>query len=112
MGRKGKELRPDEKRIDINIFESKNSMTKISQLLQRSHITVSTFIIRYLLRGEIESHRKSGRPKINYAPGRQEKLIKVNRRDTLADTTVKSIQKQYKSSCQKKLTVSFTRKWF
>lgn len=68
MGRKGKELSPEEKRIVINIFESGNSITEISRLLQRSHSTVSSFIRRYLLRGEIESRRRSGRPKKNYAP--------------------------------------------
>lgn len=68
MGRKGKELSPEEKRIVINIFESGNSITEISRLLQRSHSTVSSFIRRYLLRGEIENRRRSGRPKKNYAP--------------------------------------------
>lgn len=91
MGRKGKELSPEEKRIVINIFESGNSITEISRLLQRSHSTVSSFIKSNLLRGEIENRRRSGRPKkITPREYRKlERLVKVNRRDTLADNTVK-----------------------
>ena len=71
MGRKGKELSPKEKRVVINIFECGTSITEIGRLLKRPHSTVSTFIRRYLLRGELENRRRSGRPKKEYAPGLQ-----------------------------------------
>ena len=57
MGRKGKELSPEEKRVVVNIFESENSITEISRLLNSPHSTVSSFIRRYLLRGELENRR-------------------------------------------------------
>ena len=66
-----KELSPEEKRVIINIFESGTSITEIGRLLKRPHSTVSTFIRRYLLRGELENRRRSGRPKKEYAPGLQ-----------------------------------------
>ena len=36
---------------------------EIGRFLKRPHSTVSNFIRRYLLRGELENHRRSGRPK-------------------------------------------------
>ena len=60
IGRKGKELSPEEKRVVINIFERRTYITEIGRLLKRPHITVSTFIRRYLLRGELENRRRSG----------------------------------------------------
>lgn len=77
MGRKGKELSLEEKRVVKNIFESGNSITEISRLLQRSHSTVSSFIRRYLLHSEIENRCRSGRPKKNYAP-RIQKIREVS----------------------------------
>lgn len=47
----------------LNIFERGNSRSEISQLLQRSYSTVSSFIRRYYFRGEIENRRRSDRPK-------------------------------------------------
>jgi transposase len=91
MGRKGKELCPEEKRIVINIFESGNTITDISILSDRPHSTVSSFIRRYLLRGELKNRRRSGRPKkITPRDYRKlERLVKVNRRDTLSKITIK-----------------------
>ena len=91
MGRNGKKLSPEEKRVIINIFESKTSITEIGRLLKRPHSTVSTFIRRYLLRGELENRCRSGRPqKITPRDYRKlERLVKANRRDTLSDITLK-----------------------
>lgn len=57
------ELCSEEKRMVLNIFESGNSRSEISQLLQRSYSTVSSLIRRYLFLGEIENRRRSDRPK-------------------------------------------------
>lgn len=46
----------------LNIFERENSRSEISQLLQRSYSTVSSFIRRYYFRGEIE--KKTYDPRI------------------------------------------------
>ena len=75
----------------IKIFESGNSITEISRLLERSHSTVSSFIRLYLLRGESENRRRSGmHKKITPRDYRKlERLVKVNRRDTLSDITLK-----------------------
>ena len=88
---KGKEFSPEEKRVVINISESGNPITEISRLLKRHHSTVSIFIRRYLLRGELENRRRSERPqKITPQNYRKlERLVKVNRRDTLSDITLK-----------------------
>lgn len=52
---------------------------------------MSSFIRGYLLRGKIENRRRSGRPKKKPREYRKvERLVKVNRRDTLADITVKN----------------------
>ena len=45
MGRKGKELSPEENRVVINIFASGNSITEISRLLKSPDSTVISFII-------------------------------------------------------------------
>ena len=52
---------------------------------------MSTFIRRYLLRGELENRRRSGRPKkITPQDYRKlERLVKANGRDTLSDITLK-----------------------
>ena len=52
---------------------------------------MSSFIRRYLLRGELENRRRSERPqKITPQNYRKlERLVKVNRRDTLSDITLK-----------------------
>ena len=85
MGRKGKELSSEEKRVVLNIFENEHSITEISKLLGRPHSTVSTFIRRYSLRGELENRRRSGRPrKVTPRDYRKlERLVKVNRRDNV-----------------------------
>ena len=51
---------------------------------------MSTFIRHYLLRGELENRRRSGRPKkITPRDYRKlERLVKANRRDTLSDITL------------------------
>lgn len=83
------ELSSEEKRMVLNIFERGNSRSEISQLLQRSYSTVSSFIRRYYFRGEIENRRRSDRPKKKKLTTREyrklKRLVKVNRRHTLAD---------------------------
>ena len=44
IGRKGKELSPEEKRVVINIFERRTSTTEIGRLLKRPNSTVSTLL--------------------------------------------------------------------
>ena len=99
-GRKGNELSVEEKRVFINIFENGTSITEIGRFLRRPHCTVSTFIRRFLLRGELENHRRSDRSK-TIAPRdyrKVERLVKANRRDTLSEVTLKFNENNVKCS--------------
>ena len=81
-GGKGKKLSPEEKRVVIiKYFLKGTSIIEIGRLLKRPN---STFIRRYLLRGELENRRRSGRPKkiTAWDYRKLERLAKAKRRST------------------------------
>ena len=81
---KRKRIKSRRKKSCYKYFLKGTSIIEIGRLLKRPNSTVSTFIRRYLLRGELEIRRRSGRPKkITVWDYRKlERLAKAKRRST------------------------------
>ena len=62
-GEKEKNEVPKKKELLLIFLKVEHLYLKLGRLLKIHHSTVSTFIGRYLLRGELENRRRSGRPK-------------------------------------------------
>ena len=91
MGRKGPEISPEVRKLAVDLHQKKHRLCEISKLLHLSYMTVSNIVKRYLQSGSVENKTRSGRPKVvtdrDYR--KLERLVKVNRRDSLNDITSK-----------------------
>ncbi|CAC5420358.1 unnamed protein product [Mytilus coruscus] len=63
MGRKGKELSPDLKRIAVDLFRNGEKISDIARILQKPRSTISGIIRRFQDAGTIENRPRSGRPR-------------------------------------------------
>ena len=91
MGRKGPEISAEVRNLAVDLHQNGHRLFKISKLLQLSYLTVSNIVKRFLQSGSGENKSISGRPKVVTDRDYQklEKLVNVNRRDSLSDTTSK-----------------------
>lgn len=114
MGRKGAELSPDVKTVITQLYEDGSSITRISKLLDIPRTTVSSFIHRFLQRGTVENMERKGRPKLvtprDYR--KLERIVKTNRRDTLADITTKFNENREKPVAKRTLQFHLHRNEF
>ena len=91
MGRKGPEISLEVRKLAVDLHQNGHRLCKISKLLQLSYMTVSNIVKRFLQSGSVENKAKSGRPKVvtDRDYHKLERLVKVNRRDSLSDITSK-----------------------
>lgn len=91
MGRKGPEISPEVRKLAVDLHQNGHRLCEIGRLLQLPYMTASNIVKRFLNSGSVENKARSGRPKI--VTGRDyrklERLVKVNRRDSLCDITSK-----------------------
>ena len=82
MGRKGKELSYDVKKVVWSLLERGDSIRKVSEILGIPPTTISSVKKRIKERGSVEIIRRSGRPqKMSDRHNRRlERLVKTNRR--------------------------------
>ena len=91
MGRKGKELSNDVKKVVWSLLERGDSIGKVSDILGIPPTTISSVKKRIEARGSVENIRRSGRPpKVSDRHYRRlERLVKTNRRESLIEITNK-----------------------
>ena len=91
MGRKGKELSNDVKKVVRSLLERGDSSRKVSEILGVPPTTISSVRKRIEERGSVENIRRSGRPpKVSDRHYRRlERLVKTNRRESLIEITNK-----------------------
>ena len=91
MGRKGRELSMDIKKLFVDLYENGHKLSEISKLLLVPYLTISNIVKKYRNTGSAENSKRSGRLKLvsdrDYR--KLERLVKANRRDTLINTTSK-----------------------
>ena len=84
MGRKGRELSLDIKKLVVELYENSHKVSEISKLLSVPFMTISNTVKKYRNTGSVENKKRSGRPKLvsdsNYR--KLKSLVKANRRDT------------------------------
>jgi IS30 family transposase len=86
MGRKGKELTTEQKKLIVRLSEDNVSGLKISEILGINRFTIANFLKRYRMR---ENASRSGRPKLTDARTDRQLLraVKLNHRKTLREAT-------------------------
>ena len=84
MGRKGRELSLDSKKLFVDLYENGHKLSEISKLLSVPYITISNIVKKYRNTGSVENNKRSGRPKLvaDRDDRKLERLVKANRRDT------------------------------
>ena len=91
MGRKGRELSLDIKKLFVDLYENGHKLSEISKLLPVPYMTISNIVKKYRNTGSAENKKRSDRLKLvsdrDYR--KLEHLVKANRRDTLINTTSK-----------------------
>ena len=91
MGRKSPENSPEVRKLAVDLHQNGHRLSEIRKLLHLSYMTVSNIVKRFLQSGSVENKARSGRPRVvterDYR--KLERLVKVNRRDYLSDTTTK-----------------------
>ena len=91
MGRKGRELSLDIKKLFMELYENGHKLCEISKLLSVPYITISNIVKKYRNTGSVENEKRSGRLKLvsdrDYR--KLEHLVKANRRDTRSNITSK-----------------------
>jgi len=89
MGRKGSEISQDIIKVIVDLYKNGHKVCNITKLLNLPYMTVSNIVKRFLCSGSTENKPRSGRPKVvTDRDYRQlERLVKVNRRDSLSDIT-------------------------
>ena len=89
MGRKGRELSLDIKKLVVDLYEDGHKLREISKLLSVPYMTISNIVKKYRNTGSVENKKRCGRPKLvsdrDYR--KLERLIKANRRITLSNIT-------------------------
>ena len=90
MGRKGKEVSPDLKKVAVDLFKNGEKISDIARVLQSPRATISS-IIRCREAGTVENRPQSGRPRaMDDRDYRQlEKIVKTERRSALVEITAK-----------------------
>ena len=63
MGRKGRELSPDMKKLVVDLYENGQKVSEISQLLSVPYMTISNTVKKSINNGSVENKKRSGRPK-------------------------------------------------
>ena len=91
MGRKGRELSLDIKKLFVDLSENGHKLSEISKLLSVPYMTISNIVKKYRNTGSVENKKRSGRPKLESDRDyrKLECLIKANGRDTLSNITSK-----------------------
>jgi transposase len=86
MGRKGKELTTEQKKLIVRLSEDNVSGLKISEILGINRFTIANFLKRYRMR---ENASRSGRPKLTDARTDRQllRVVKLNHRKTLREAT-------------------------
>ncbi|CAC5358586.1 unnamed protein product [Mytilus coruscus] len=91
MGRKGKELSPDLKRIAVDLFRNGEKISDIARILQKPRSTISGIIRRFQDAGTIENRPRSGSPRamLDRDYRQLEKIVKKDQRTPLAEISSK-----------------------
>ena len=89
MGRKGRELSLDIKKLFVDLYENSHKLSAISKLLSVPYMTFSNIVKKYRNTGSVENNKRSGRLKLEADRDyrKLERLVKANRRDTLSNIT-------------------------
>ena len=64
MGRKGRELSQDIKKLLVDLYENGHKLSEISKLLSVPYMTISNIVKKYRNTGSAEKTKRSGRPKL------------------------------------------------
>ena len=64
MGRKGRELSQDIKKLFVDLYENGQKLSEISKLLSVHYMTISNIVKKYRNNGSAENTKRSGRPKL------------------------------------------------
>jgi len=127
MGRKGKGMSPDLKKVGVDLFKNGENIADIARILQQPRSTISDIIKRFREAGTVENRPRSGRPRAMDDTGYQqlEKIVKAERRAPLVKITANfneernvSVSKRTvrrrlmdhgfsRSVCRKKVVVKF-----
>jgi len=62
MGRKGKEMSLDLKKVAVDLFKNGEKISDIAKVLQQPRSTISSIIRRFRESGTVENRPRSGRP--------------------------------------------------
>ncbi|XP_062569344.1 uncharacterized protein LOC134231397 [Saccostrea cucullata] len=91
MGRKGKELSSEVKEVAKKLLDKGKTVRYVADVLGVSHSTIGSLKKRFEERGSVENIPRSGRqPTVTERDYRcLERLVKVNRRDSLTEITNK-----------------------
>ena len=91
MGRKGRELSLDIKKLFVVLYENGHKQSETSKLLSVSYMTITNIVKKYRNTGSAENMKRSGRPKLvsNRDYRKLERLLKANRKDFLSNITSK-----------------------
>ena len=89
MGRKGRELSLDIKKLFVDLYENGHKLSEISKLLSVPYMTISNIVKKNRNNGSAENMKRSGRPKLVSDRDYRKLLLKVNRRDFLSNITSK-----------------------
>ena len=91
MGRKGRELSQDIKKLFVDLYENSHKLSEISELLSVPYMTISNIVKKYRNNCSAENTKRSGRPKLvsdrDYR--KLERLLKANSRDFWSNITSK-----------------------
>ena len=91
MGRKGKEMSPDLKKVVVDLPKNGEKISDIARVLQQPRSTISDIIRRFRKAGTVENRPRSGRPPaMDDRDYRQlEKIVKTERRAPLGEIAAK-----------------------
>ena len=91
MGRKGRELSQDIKKLFVDLYENGHKQSEISKLLSVPYMTISNIVEKYRNNGSAENTKRSGRPKLvsDRDYGKLERSLKANSRDFRSNITSK-----------------------
>ena len=91
MGRKGKEMSPDLKKVAVDLLKNGEKISEIARVLQQPKSTISDIIRRFREAGTVENRPRSGRPPTMDDRDYRllEKIVKTERRAPLVEITAK-----------------------
>ena len=90
MGRKGKEMSPDLKKVAVDLFRNGEKISDIARVLQQPRSTISDIRI-FREAGTVKNRSRSGRPPAmdDRDYWQLEKIVKTERRAPLVEITAK-----------------------